>query len=283
MGVEQVPSSVQRTGRWVRLAAERIQDRWDEHLVEFWSGHRRARERLRKLGAAVVGLLVLAVPLVALRALDGGGSTAPASVRPPLARSGASVAPDLETTSTGPGLTSPGLHLTVAPEASGELEVSEHLLAPGPITTLSVAPPPPPVADAGGPPPRVVGLQVAADGVPVGLPWGDVVDSPREVTLPAGTTSVELRYRVLHSAASSVRAAPGRATLSLRPAAALTLPSAPVVVEVTRVDVHHLICLDEPPSVQLCGVSDRDGWHTRAVTGASSHVLALVDLPPSPA
>jgi len=180
--------------------------------------------------------------------------------------------------SRGPGLTQPGIHLLVSPEASGDLEVVERIITPEPISVLPLAVPPR-LPDVGGPAARLVDLRIAADDAAVQLNGSAEVEPRRDVDLVRPATTFELRYRVLNADQQSISATPGRATLSLRPAASGALASSPTVVEVRGAVVHALVCLDAPRKRQLCGIDDRGGWHTRPVTAATSSVLALVDLP----
>ena len=141
------------------------------------------------------------------------------------------------------------------------------------------APPAAPGDD--GPPARLVDLRVTADDTAIPVVGPGEVGEPLQVALSRPTTTLELRYRVVDADERSETAPPGRATLSLRPAASGALASAPTVVQVRGAVVHTLVCVDAPRDRQLCGVDDRTGWHTEPVSAATSNVLALVDLPPA--
>ena len=178
----------------------------------------------------------------------------------------------------GPGLSRPGIHLSVSPTRSGELAVVERIITPRPISVLPLAAPPR-VPRGDGPDARLTDLVVAADDVVVPVGGSGEVGQERELSLPRPATTFELRYRVVDAVERSASAPPERVTLSLRPAASGALETSPAVVQVRGVAVHALVCLDAPPEQQLCGVDDRGGWHTEPVTAATSSVLALVDLP----
>jgi len=182
--------------------------------------------------------------------------------------------------SAGPGLTRPGIHLRVSPEDTGDVEVVERIIAPVPIRVLPLAAPPAAPGD-DGPAARLVDLHVAADDVVVPVADPGEGGEQRQVILPGPTTTLELRYRVVDADERSATAPPGRATLSLRPAASGAFASSPTVVQVRGAVVHTLVCIDAPRERQLCGVDDRAGWHTEPVSAATSNVLALVDLPPA--
>jgi hypothetical protein len=225
--------------------------------------------------AAVAGMVVAGVILGATR-LPGGDP----SVEQGVVTSGQSD-PDASRAAQrprGPGLTRPGIHLSVSPLDSGDLEVVERVRVPAPVSTLPLAAPPPP-PDAEGPTTRLVDLRVSADGQPVPVDGSTEVEQPRELALPRPATTIDLRYRVENADAEGDAAPQGRATLSLRPATSGALGSQPVVVQVRGAVVHTLVCVDEPRERQLCGVDGAGGWHTQPLTAATSGVLALVDLP----
>ncbi|QBR92181.1 hypothetical protein [Nocardioides euryhalodurans] len=236
---------------------------------------------VKRLGIAAASLVVVAglvtlathLPDTSERADPGAEQVAAGPDR-----EGRPVRNDRAQRLTGPGLTTAGIHLSVAPDEFGDLEVVERIITPEPITSLPLAAPPP-VPDSEGPTARLVGLQVAADDSPVPVAWSGVVDQDRVLTLPQAATHLELRYRVVDADERSTSAPPGRATLSLRPAGSRALTSAPTVVEVHGAVVHTLVCVEAPKDRRLCGVDDPEGWHTEPVTAATSNVLALVDLP----
>ena len=172
-----------------------------------------------------------------------------------------------------------GVHLTATVDERGDVAVVERLDSSWPLTRLSLSPPSPPRD--GAPAPRLVGLEVTANGVVVPLPWGGAVDRDRELALPSPTTRIELSYRLRGVVSRSRSAAPGRVTVSLRPAMATELPESPAVVELAGARVHTLLCAQQPRSRQLCGIQESGGWRTLPLTGSTSLVLALIDLPGS--
>jgi hypothetical protein len=222
--------------------------------------------------AGVAAVVAGAVWLGGLDALDPPGSANPVAVR------GGAGGPPPGRSPEGPGLTRPGIDLSVRPDHLGDLHVVERIIAPTAVSVLPLSAPP---ALPGGASPaaRIVDLQASADGTPVTVADPDPAGEPPDLDLARPATEIELRYRVVDSARRSPSAPPGRVALSLRPAASELLPSAPAVVRVRKAVVHTLVCLDVPRERQLCGVEDPGGWHTRPVLGGTSHVLALVDLP----
>lgn len=241
--------------------------------VRDWCADVLDRLRVRRgLLAAAAGVLVVGAALVVVPRWLDGHAPADAGHREPSAGP-----PRQIHRRSVPGIDSVGIHLSVSPDRFGDLDVVERIITPQPITVLPLSGPP--LREGGVPAGRLVDLQVTAGGYTVGVPWSGAIEDERELELPRPATRLELHYRVDDAAATSEAAPPGRATLSLRPAAAGALASSPTVVAVRGAVVHNLVCLDAPRERQLCGVGGRGGWHTRPVTAATSHVLALVDLP----
>lgn len=170
-----------------------------------------------------------------------------------------------------------GVHLTATVDELGDVTVVERLDAAWPLTRLTVSPPSP--ARSGAPAPRLVGLEITANGIVVPLPWQGPVNRDRELALPSPTSRIELSYRVRGAVSRSREAAPGRVIVSLRPATAPEVAEAPAVVEVVGARVHTLLCTQQPLRRQLCGIQESGGWRTLPLTGSSSQVLALIDLP----
>jgi hypothetical protein len=175
-----------------------------------------------------------------------------------------------------PGLTRPGIFVSVAVDQAGGLQVSEHARTGKSIEELSITPPPALEGVAGLP--RLEDVEVTADGRPVeDVP--DTVEVTTVVVLVQPATVIELSYRVVGASARSKPATPGRATLSLRPALATTLTDSRTMIEVRGARVRTLTCVDLPPQQQRCGLAREGGWRTQRLDTASSSVLALVDLP----
>ena len=246
-----------------------------------WWGKLRWPRRTRRISVAVAAVTILVAALAtwtwqAFRDDTGPERASPvAGVRGP---PGADPAAPPQGASEGPGLTRTGIHLSVSPDSLGDLDVVERIIAARPVGALSLSPPPRVPGEAGRTNARLVDVQVTADSTPVDVADDDV-EQAGDVELPRPATVFELRYRVVGADLRSESAPPGRATLSLRPAAFADLASAPTVVQVQGAVVHTLVCVDLPRARQLCGVEDLEGWHTEQVAAATSRVLALVDLP----
>lgn len=174
-----------------------------------------------------------------------------------------------------PGLTRPGIFVSVGVTEAGRLEVSERARTGQAVDELSITPPP--ALDGAKRLPQLEDVRVTADGQPVEVP--DTVEVTTVVLLDRPATVIELRYRVVGASVRSKPATPGRATLSLRPALATTLGDSRAVIEVHGTKVHTLVCVDLPLKRQLCGIHRNGGWRTQRLDTASSAVVALVDLP----
>jgi len=174
-----------------------------------------------------------------------------------------------------PGLTRPGIFVSVGVTDAGGLEVSETARTGKSVVELSITPPP--ALEGATRLPRLEDVRVTADGRPVEMP--DTVEVTTVVNLVQPATLIELRYRVVGASARGKPAGPGRATLSLRPALATTLGDSRTMIEVHGTKVHTLACVDLPPKRQRCGVNRNGGWRTPRLDTGSSAVVALVDLP----
>ena len=234
--------------------------------------------RLRRAGVVTVALTGVAAVVAGAVWLGGLDLPDPSGSANPVAVRGGAGGPRPGNSPEGPGLTRPGIQLSVRPDHLGDLHVVERIIAPTPVSVLPLSAPPA-LPGGAGPSARIVDLQASADGTAVTVADPEPVGGPPDLDLARPATEIELRYRVVDSARRSPSAPPGRVALSLRPAAFEVLPAAPTVVRVRKAVVHTLVCLDVPRERQLCGVDDPAGWHTGPVRGATSHVLALVDLP----
>ena len=174
-----------------------------------------------------------------------------------------------------PGLTRPGIFVSVTVTGAGALEVTEQARTGKSVTELSITPPP--ALDGSTQLPTLEDVRVTADGRPVDVP------SPVEVTtvvnLVQPATLIELTYVLVGASARSQSGRPGRATLSLHPALAATLGDSRTMIEVHGTKVYSLMCVDLPPSRRLCGTARNGRWRTQRLDTASSAVVALVDLP----
>ncbi len=174
-----------------------------------------------------------------------------------------------------PGLTRPGIFVSVGVTDAGGLEVSEHARTGKSVVELSITPPPGLKGARGLP--RLEDVRVTADGRPVEVP--KTVEVTTVVPLVQPATLIELHYRVVGGSVRNKPAAPGRTTISLRPSLATTLSDSRTMIEVHGTTVHALTCVDLPPKQQPCGVDRDDGWRTHRLDTASSAVVAVVDLP----
>jgi hypothetical protein len=174
-----------------------------------------------------------------------------------------------------PGLTRPGIFLSVAVADVGALEVTEEARTGQPVTELSITPPP--ALEGSDRLPHLEDVQVTADGRSVTVP--EIVEVTTVVVLDRPAKVIELHYRVVGASARSKPATPGRARLTLRPALATTLDDSRAVIEVHGTRVRALLCVELPAKQQLCGTARDGGWRTQRLDTASSAVVALVDLP----
>jgi hypothetical protein len=246
--------------------------------------------------AAVVVLLVggtLAGYAVFLAVNDPeeGTASVDGAVRP------AAGGPDGAAPRSMPGITDPGVFLSVTRDATGELVATERVRATESLEELSIAPPPPPPGSRWLP--RLEDVELTVDGDAVALPDGiDAIEVATVVPLSDPGTLVELHYRVVGvitttepAAAKPARkrspkttpvrdrSAPQLSVISLRPALGPMLEDANAVVEVYGARVHDLTCVDRPKRLRECGVDLGDGWRTQPMPAAKSSVLVVVDRP----
>lgn len=206
-------------------------------------------------------------------------STAPVATRTakPTPRPPAAYAPGA---GTGPGLTAPGVLVQAQIGADGALEVVEHVRFAAPRSRLSLdLPVTKGVLDGSLPRPVVSGLQVAADGAVVPVEVAAIADGTT-LDLPAGATSVEMRYVMRDATMRSTPSTPGRALVLVPPLSRGDgVTGLPVVVEVDHTTVRNLLCPGLPASRQLCGRQASDRWYTTPLAAGSTAVVAQVDLP----
>ncbi|HEX6151425.1 hypothetical protein [Nocardioides sp.] len=207
----------------------------------------------------------------AIRSADEGTGrpTAEDTVRPAADQSPLANGP-----TQAPGLTMPGVFLSVAVDDSGALEASERVRASKPLGELSIVPPP---AHAGGPLPQLQDVQVSADGEPV-AGVARTIEVTTVVPLSEPATRIELRYRIVGAVDRDRPSMPRQATLSLRPALGPMLERAQAVVEVYGTQVGELLCVGKQKQAQDCSVDLDEGRRTRPID-ATSTVLAHVRLP----
>jgi hypothetical protein len=185
-------------------------------------------------------------------------------------------------TTTGPGLTEPGVYVIAEPDATGALEVVERVRTAAPVRVLSIALPQSSAPGTAGARPSVSGFQADAGGLVV----TDTLNAPlttagEQLELPAPATEITMRYRLSGAADRSQPAPAGRVLVVLPP---LTQPDPgvgdpPVVVEVSGGTVRNLVCSDLPAAEQLCGRQRGRVWSTTSIPLSRSTVVAQLDLP----
>lgn len=225
-----------------------------------------------------------AAPAAATAAGDGSATETAAPAPPP--SSGPSTAlsagPSGSVATSGPGLTTPGIHVVAQPDAAGDLEVVERVRLAAPVRRLRLAPLHASGSGVSAASPTVTAFQATADGAVVpGAPSSPMPRSGEWLQLPAPATDISMRYRVEGGASRSQPAPAGRALVVLPP---LTTASAEVgglmvVVEVVGTQVRNLVCPDLPAAEQLCGRQVGAVWTTTALPLGRSGVVAQVDLP----
>ena len=174
-----------------------------------------------------------------------------------------------------PGVTGPGIFLSVAVDDFGQLTAVEQARTDTPLTELSLVPPPPPAGSRRLP--QLQNVQLFADGEPVSVPTTIEVTTLVALTGPA--TRIELRYKVVGAAARSKPAERGRATLSLRPALVPTsMTRAPSSRSRAPRSTTWRASTWLGRSSSAVSTAEH-GWRTRRLPSASSAVVALVNLP----
>ena len=179
-----------------------------------------------------------------------------------------------------PGITDPGVFLSVTRDDAGDLVATERVRATEPLGELSIVPPPA-LPDSRWLP-RLDDVELTVDGEPVALPDEvDTIEVTTVVPLTEPGSLVELRYRVVGvtTPADQARKQAGRqlSVISLRPALGPMLGDMKAAVEVYGARVHELTCVDRWKRRRDCGVDLDDGWRTRPMPATKSAVLVVVD------
>lgn len=181
--------------------------------------------------------------------------------------------------STGPGQTEPGVLVRAQASSDGSVDVVERVRFGEPAGAIGLALP----STRGMAPearPRsmaVRDLQVAADGTVVTPPT--VTSAASSLTLPDGTRSVELRYRLVGATTRSTPSVPGRALVVLPPLTTARSATGKVVVEVVGDDTSNLLCPGLAQRERLCGHEGTDRWSTPLLAPGSTAVVAQLVLP----
>lgn len=234
----------------------------------------KSRFRLRgRLSAEwVIISALLAILVLAVLAVRSATATGPATAVSASDTSSPAPAPI-----TDPGV--PRVRVDIAPQASGDVRVTEVVSSPTPLARLDIRLPPPSFSRAFSVTTRVIDLEVAVGDrrIPASFP---AARGRTTIKLPVPSTEVRLTY-VLLGATKQRRAAPeGRAQVQVRPLTyRLGAGDGLVTTTVDDVVVHNLVCPDLPVDEQLCGRESATGWETTPLPVRSSTVLAQVDLP----
>jgi hypothetical protein len=218
----------------------------------------------------------LETPAASGPAARGGTPTAGRPTkRPPRATPTSPSAP------SGPGITEPGVHLSVAPLRDGSLDVSERVILPSVLTRLPLRPPD--VAAAGQSfrraHPVATSVQLTVDGQPVPVDGGTVA---RQLVVVVGRPAsvLELRYVLGGSTMRSAPSTAGRALAAIAPL--VPVGNAPVVVTTTGKAVINLSCPQLAGHARSCSGGVRGAMAVRtSLRGDRALVLLQLDLPRS--
>jgi hypothetical protein len=210
---------------------------------------------------------------------SSSSTSAPPSTSTTPSPSGVGTAP---AATSGPGLTTPGIHVVAQADAAGGLEVLEQVKLPAPATVLTIALPKAAGSGVAAATPTISAFQAQAGGHVV----TDTLASPLpaggdRLTLPIASTDITMRYRLEGGAERSQPAPVGRALVLLPPvtAARPELAGLPLVVQVAGGNIRNQVCPDLDARDQLCGRQQGSWWSTAAIPLGRSVVVAQMDLP----
>ena len=145
------------------------------------------------------------------------------------------------TPARGPGITVPGVRLSVVPAPDGTLVVAEQVVLDRPVQSLTLQPPS--LAPAGSrfadATPVATGVQLAVKGQPVAVDSG-TVDRRLTIDLPQSATAFELRYVLTGAIVRSVPSLTGRALAAFAPLSAGD--TSPVIVTTGGDSVRNVTC-----------------------------------------
>lgn len=170
-------------------------------------------------------------------------ATVPATLPTHAARTPTPTRTRTTTGTTGPGLTEPGLRMSVTTTTAGTLQVSEHVLFRSAIGRIELAPPD--LTGAGdefsAAFPYATHLRLTAGGQPVALSF-NTLTAPRAIILGIPIDTYELRYVLMGSSVRSVPSKAGRALAALGPLSQSLPPPSPVVLVTRGTTVRNLSC-----------------------------------------
>lgn len=171
------------------------------------------------------------------------------------------------------------LDVEVVPLASGDVTVTETLRTDSPLASLELQLSSSTLSRRFGTAPRVLDLEVRAGDI-------DIPVSPPahpglwDVRLPVPSSEVTLTYTLVGATTHDAAAAARRVLVQMRPLAySAGGGDSSVVIEVSDVVVHNIVCPDLTFDQQLCGRADGGRWRTTDIPADKSTVLILVDLP----
>lgn len=180
---------------------------------------------------------------------------------------------------SGPGVTEPGIAVSVSPQMDGSLEVLETAIYRAPVEAVRLDPVD--VRD-GGPSfgalvPTVTHLQMTADGSPVGMLLS--VTEATTVPLPTGARQVVLRYHLDGVTVRSTPSTAGRASILIAPLSAPTDAGLPSQIRVGGRFVLNLTCPRRSGDARACAPATGDSGVAPILAARDDVVVAQVDLP----
>lgn len=173
------------------------------------------------------------------------------------------------------------IRVAAAVRHDGTFDVAETLRLRDEISRVTLAPPSP--DDLGGvlqraARPRVRSLQMTADGEVVAA--AAEFDGPLQVDLPAPTTRIELRYRLLGATVLSTPSQTGRSLAVLAPLTRTTDPSLSTVLRLSGAQVLNVRCPALPATQRACAVMENGRVRPRVdLLAGSATVVVQLDLP----
>jgi hypothetical protein len=235
----------------------------------------------RPLAGTVLAAVTLALGLAGCSPDLAGAPTAPSPG--PLSSGGGAGPVVAPPTSEGPGLTAPGIRMSVVPKGDGTFDVTEEVMLRDPTSTLTLRPP-----QSGE---RLVGMMTKTKPVASSLQVTaddelQTVDDPkvtqaRDLQLVAPATKLRLTYRLSGSTVRSIPSEAGRAASALSPLTAATDGTLPTNIVVSGGGLLNAMCpqLTEP----RCAVGEPPGMGVQQGIPADRALAVLqLNLPMQP-